>query len=186
MCQFFTENSFHVFRKFDSNREIYARKTLPPACLHFHEIFFESNLQKFLYLLALYPGLITLKNNGSLGTRLIKRGLPGIVWTDRDAFFLPSGQAPTTGQPCSQVTSHRQWSLVRHSPYVETGINAYLKYKHTIHYLWYYVQYGEVALYQPMTHICVMSSHKPIRIYMGVSKAQTRVYYALLGFNTRR
>ncbi len=24
-----------------------------------------------------------------------------------------------------------------------------------------------VTLYQPMTHICVMSSHKPIRIYMG-------------------
>ncbi len=25
----------------------------------------------------------------------------------------------------------------------------------------------ELTLYQPMTHICVMSSHKPIRIYMG-------------------
>ncbi len=24
-----------------------------------------------------------------------------------------------------------------------------------------------LTLYQPMTHICVMSSHKPIRIYMG-------------------
>ncbi len=25
-----------------------------------------------------------------------------------------------------------------------------------------------LTLYQPMTHVCVMSSHKPIRIYMGV------------------
>ncbi len=25
-----------------------------------------------------------------------------------------------------------------------------------------------LTLYQPMTHICVMRSHKPIRIYMGV------------------
>ncbi len=25
----------------------------------------------------------------------------------------------------------------------------------------------ELTLYQSMTHICVMSSHKPIRIYMG-------------------
>ncbi len=25
-----------------------------------------------------------------------------------------------------------------------------------------------LTLYQPMTHICVMSSHKPIKIYMGV------------------
>ncbi len=25
-----------------------------------------------------------------------------------------------------------------------------------------------LTLYQPMMHICVMSSHKPIRIYMGV------------------
>ncbi len=24
-----------------------------------------------------------------------------------------------------------------------------------------------LTLYQPMTHICIMSSHKPIRIYMG-------------------
>ncbi len=26
--------------------------------------------------------------------------------------------------------------------------------------------YRELTLYQPMTHICVMSSHKAIRIYM--------------------
>ncbi len=24
-----------------------------------------------------------------------------------------------------------------------------------------------LTLYQPMTHICIMSSYKPIRIYMG-------------------
>ncbi len=27
---------------------------------------------------------------------------------------------------------------------------------------------SRLTLYQPMTHICVMSSHKPIRIYTGV------------------
>ncbi len=27
---------------------------------------------------------------------------------------------------------------------------------------------NSLTLYQPMTHICAMSSHKPIRIYMGV------------------
>ncbi len=26
-----------------------------------------------------------------------------------------------------------------------------------------------LSLYQPMTRICIMSSHKPIRIYMGVN-----------------
>ncbi len=28
--------------------------------------------------------------------------------------------------------------------------------------------FDPLTLYQPVTHICVMSSHKPIRIYMGV------------------
>ncbi len=32
-----------------------------------------------------------------------------------------------------------------------------------------------LTLYQPMTHMCVMSSHKPIRIYMG---------FLILGVNT--
>ncbi len=33
-----------------------------------------------------------------------------------------------------------------------------------------------LTLYPPMTHICVMSSHKPIRIYIGVN--------LILGVNT--
>ncbi len=36
--------------------------------------------------------------------------------------------------------------------------------------------HNDLTLYQPMTHICVMSSHKPIRIYMGG---------LILGVNTR-
>ncbi len=29
------------------------------------------------------------------------------------------------------------------------------------------IKNSPLTLYQPMTHICVMSSHRPIRIYMG-------------------
>ncbi len=39
-----------------------------------------------------------------------------------------------------------------------------------------------LTLYQPMTHICVMSSHKPIRIYMGVLILGINTLYTLFCF----
>ncbi len=39
-----------------------------------------------------------------------------------------------------------------------------------------------LTLYQPMTHICVMSSHKPIRIYMGGSILGVNTLYRLFCF----
>ncbi len=38
------------------------------------------------------------------------------------------------------------------------------------------------TLYQPMTHICVMSSHKPIRIYIGVLILGVNTLYRLFCF----
>ncbi len=39
-----------------------------------------------------------------------------------------------------------------------------------------------LTLYQPMTHICVMSSHKPIRIYMGGLILGVNTLYRLFSF----
>ncbi len=39
-----------------------------------------------------------------------------------------------------------------------------------------------LTLYQPMTHICVMSSHKPIRIYMGGLILGVNTLYRLICF----
>ncbi len=39
-----------------------------------------------------------------------------------------------------------------------------------------------VTLYQPMTHKCVMSSHKPIRIYMGGLILGVNTLYRLFCF----
>ncbi len=41
---------------------------------------------------------------------------------------------------------------------------------------------NSLTLYQPMMHICVMSSHKPIRIYMGVLILGVNTLYRLFYF----
>ncbi len=40
----------------------------------------------------------------------------------------------------------------------------------------------DLTLYQPMTHMCVMSSHKPIRMYMGFLVLGVNTIYRLFCF----
>ncbi len=42
--------------------------------------------------------------------------------------------------------------------------------------------FATLTLYQPVTHICVMSSHKPIIIYMGVLILGVNTLYRLFCF----
>ncbi len=46
----------------------------------------------------------------------------------------------------------------------------------------YYCDSSSLTLYQPMTHICIMSSHKPIRMYMGGLILGVNTLYRLFCF----